>query len=351
MLPWYCTREDVTDSLEIKYFPRAYPLIDRKIAGASRSVEGQLNIPRFAPTLMTVKFDWPNNSYAPAWTLELDSNYIISLTECLAGGNDITSSCILRRGDDTDIPPFNRIEIDLSGSSGFSSGTTFQQAIHVTGLFGHSNDEETIGELAADLAATNGATAEITWNTPRLGVGDILRIDNERVIVTERAWVDSGQTITGALTASKSNVAIPVSNGAAFAAGEVIIIDVERMLIIDVIGNNLSVERAAGGSVLATHLTSTPVYALTGVQLARGQLGTTIAAHTSGADIQRWVTPAALREFSKAQAIVDLEQDTAAWARTVGSGATLRESSGKGLADAREQAMLVYGRKYRSAAI
>jgi len=351
MLPWYCTREDVKDSLEIRHTARVDALVDQKIAGASRSVEGQLHRPRFAPTLMTVRFDWPNNSYAPAWTLELDSNELISITAVLAGGVDITADCILRRGDDTDIPPFNRIEVDLSTNAAFASSTTWQQAIHVTGLYGYTNYEETIGELTADLGTSLEATADITWNTPRLGVGDILRIDAERMIVTERTWVNSTQTITDPLTASKANVAVPVSSGAAFAAGEIIIVDVERMRVVDVVGNTLSVERQWDGTVLAAHADNAPIYALTGVRLARGQLGTTIAAHTTGADIERWIVPANLRDFTKAETVVALEQDSAAWARVVGSGASARESSGKGLEDARAQAIQSLGRKYRMASI
>lgn len=351
MLPWYCTREDVKDSLEIKHTANANAVIDAKIPGCSRSVEGQLHRPRFAPTLMTVKFDWPNQSYAPTWTLELDSNEMISLTSVFSGGVDITASCILRRGDDTDIPPFNRIEIDLSGSGSFSAGSTWQRSIEVTGLYGYSNDEEAIGTLAAQLDPVEGATATITWSTPRLGVGDILRIDNERMIITERTWVDSSQTITDPLTASKANVAVPVSSGTAFAAGEIIVVDVERMKVIDVVGNTLSVERAADGTVLAAHTDNAPIYALTGVRLARGQLGTTIAQHASTAVIHRWIVPSNLREFTKAETIVGLEQDSSAWSLLVGSGASARGASAKGLADAREQAIQSLGRKYRLGAI
>lgn len=351
MLPWYCTREDVKDSLEIKHTANANAIIDAKISGCSRSVEGQLHRPRFAPTLMTVKFDWPNQSYAPTWTLELDNNEMISLTSVFSGGVDITASCILRRGDDTDIPPFSRIEIDLSGSGSFSAAQTWQRSIAVTGLYGYSNNEEVIGTLAATLDDVEGATADITWSTPRLGVGDILRIDSERMIVTERTWVDSGQTITDPLTASKASVAVPVSSGAAFAAGEIIIVDVERMKVIDVVGNTLSVERNVDGTVLAAHADNAPIYALTGVRLARGQLGTTIAEHASTAVIRRWIVPSNLREFTKAETIVGLEQDSSAWSLLVGSGASAREASAKGLADAREQAIQSLGRKYRLGAI
>ena len=351
MLPWYCTREDVKDSLEIKHTANANALIDAKIPASSRSVEGQLHRPRFAPTLMTVKFDWPNYSYAPTWTLELDSNELISLTSVLSGGVDITPYCVLRRGDDTSIPPYNRIEIDLSTGGSFAAATTWQQAINVTGLYGFSNDEEIIGTLDAQLDDIEGATATITWNTPRLGVGDILRIDNERMFVTERTWVASGQTITDPLTASKANVSVPVSLGSAFAAGEIIIVDVERMRIVDVVGNTLSVERQFDGTVLAAHADNAPIYALTGVRLARGQLGTTIAEHSASAVIRRWITPTNLREFTKAETLVALEQDSAAWGRVVGSGANARESSGKGLEDARAQAIQSLGRKYRLGAI
>jgi hypothetical protein len=351
MLPWYCTREDVRNSLEITQGLRTDRLIDSKIASSSRSVEGQLHRPVFAPTLATVKFDWPDYSYSPSWALELDSNEIIELVAVVSNGTDITSSCILRRGDDRSTPPYNRIEIDLSTNAAFAASTTFQQAVHVTALYGYSNDEEVVGELDATLAGTASATATITWSTADLGVGDLLHIDSERMIVTDRTWVDSGQTITDPLTASKASVAVNVSSGSAFAAGEIVIVDVERMLIVDVVGNTLSVIRQYDGTVLAAHADNAPIFALTGVILARAQLGTTIAPHAPAASISRWITPANLREFTKAESIVALEQDASAWNRTAGSGDNAREASGKALADAREMAIQSLGRKYRLGAI
>ena len=351
MLPWYCTREDVRDSLDITQSVRTDKLIDAKVASSSRSVEGQLHRPRFAPVLDTVKFDWPDHSYSPAWTLELDSNEIIELVSVLSGGVDITSSCILRRGDDRNVPPFNRIEINLSSNAAFAAASTFQQAVQVTALYGHSNDEEVIGTLGALMGAADTAVTNLTWNTATRGVGDLLHIGTERMIVTQRTWVPSGQTITDPLTASKAGTAVNVSSGAAFTAGETIIIDVERMLIVDVVGNTLSVIRQVDGTVLAAHADNAPIYAMTGIQLARGQLGTTASAHASTTPISRWIVPSVLREFTKAEAIVAMEQDASAWNRTSGSGDNQRESSGKGLEDAREQAIQALGRKYRLGAV
>jgi hypothetical protein len=126
---------------------------------------------------------------------------------------------------------------------------------------------------------------------------------------------------------------------------------VERMLIVDVVGNTLSVIRQYDGTVLAAHADNAPIFALTGVILARAQLGTTIAPHAPAASISRWITPANLREFTKAESIVALEQDASAWNRTAGSGDNAREASGKALADAREMAIQSLGRKYRLGAI
>jgi hypothetical protein len=95
----------------------------------------------------------------------------------------------------------------------------------------------------------------------------------------------AGQTLGGNLTAVASNDGVPVTTGAAFAVGETVLIDTERMLVVDITGNTLICKRAWDGAVLAAHTTSAAVSALRSLTLLRGALGTTATSHLAAAPI------------------------------------------------------------------
>ena len=146
-----------------------------------------------------------------------------------------------------------------------------------------------------------------------------------------------------------ANETVAVTSGSAFAAQEVILIDAERMLVVDVAGNNLTVKRAWDGSTLAAHTAPTAdIYSLSGVGVARAQLGTTLAAHTTNDIVYRHVFPAPIRDLAIAEAIHQIQNETGGYTRTVGSGdATRPEPFGRGLDLMRREVYANYGRKAR----
>lgn len=347
---WLCTREDVKGALDSAETARNNAQVDRAVAAAARSVEGLLHR-KFRPVVATRSFAWPDDQRSPSWVLWLNGNELISLDSVTAGGTSIPTGNLLLEPNEYG-PPYSRIEVDLGSQSAFQSGDTRQRAIAVTGLFGYDNTEEPVGALAADLAADDDATASITWTTPTIGVGDVLRIGDERLIVTARTMVDTTQDLQADMAALASAVTVSVSSGSAFAAGQVILVDAERMLVVDVAGNNVIVKRGWDGSVLAAHTDGADVYALTGVDVDRAQLGTTIGAHTSGDAIVRHVVPELVRQLAVAEAINSIQQETAGYARRERSVESERDIAGDGGLDAlRERCRRRYGRKARTAAI
>lgn len=342
----YATREDVKDALNVASTARSNGQIDRAIASASRSVEG-LTHRKFYPQTGIRYFDWPERHLFKPWRLWLDDDEVITVDTLVAGGVTIPDTDYFLEPANTG-PPFSHIEIDLASDSEFANVDTHQRAIEVTGVFGYTADEETIGELAANLAADATATASVTFTTARIGVGNILRINDERMVITRRTMVDSTQNIGADLTASQSDVTVAVTDGTAFAEEAVLLIDSERMLVIDVAGNNLTVKRAWDGSVLAAHTTGADVFTLTGIELDRAQLGTTLAAHTSGDPITRHVVPGLVRELTIAEALNTVQQEQSGYARAMGAGETERILvAGRGLEDIRIEARRRYGRRLR----
>ncbi|HEY3478241.1 MAG TPA: hypothetical protein VGL02_04995, partial [Streptomyces sp.] len=251
----YTTRERVKRALDSAQTARSDAQVDDAIYAATDSIHGLCHR-RFFPELKTVTFDWPNRQSPTSWRLWLEQHEIIELTAATVGGTTLAV-------DDLKLyppsgPPYDRVETDLSSTAAYTAGDTSQQAVALTGLYGFRNDEAAAGTLTG---AVNGAADSVNVSDgSTIGIGSLLRIGAERMVVTGRRQLDTGQTLGGDLTAMANAAAVTVADGAAFAIGEIVLIDAERMLIIDIAGNTLVVKRAWDGTVLAGHTTGAAIY-------------------------------------------------------------------------------------------
>jgi hypothetical protein len=343
---WYATREEVKAELDVKETARSNARVDRAIEDASRAVEGLCHR-RFYPVQATRLFDWPPRGGMTPWILRLDDQGLISVATLASGGQTITADEYNLEPVNSG-PPFNRVEVKLSSDASFGGGDTYQRDIQIAGLWGYRNTETSVGALAEILDDTETSVDVDGATSAAVGVGSILRVDSERMLVKERAQLSTGQTLGGAgLTNQNNVVTVAVASGAAFAAGEVILIDSERMLIEDIAGNNLTVRRAWDGSTIAAHTAGATIYAPRTLTVTRGALGTTAAAHATSSTVYRWDPPGPVRQLVIAEALTDLLQGRSGYARTAGSGENEREVSGRGLADLRQRVYVSHGRKAR----
>jgi hypothetical protein len=344
---WYASREQLKSALDIAETARNNTQVDRALESASRAVEGDLHR-RFYPLTATRTFDWPNRSYSRPWRLWLDQHELISVTTLTAGGEVIAPGDFLLRPDDG--PPFTHIELDLSSRASFTAGSTHQRAISIAGVFGHSADEAPAGALEAAVADTTGTTVDVT-DSATTGVGTILRGETERMIVTGRGMLDTGQDLQVALTASHADTALTAQDGTGYTVGEVLLLDAERMLLVDIAGDNLIVRRAWDGSVLAAHSIGADIYAPRRLTVQRGALGTAATTHPDITALTRHVPPGPIVVYTLALAINTVLQETAGYARTIGSAENEQEAAGRGLRSARAEAWKTYARKARMRAV
>lgn len=349
----YATCEQVARSLEILHTAYANDKIIAAIKAASRNAEEFLHRV-FYPELRTIRLDWPNASGLPTWQVDLWDQEMISLTTVVSGGTTITNSCILRRADDLAKPPYGILEIDRTTDAAFSGGTSPQRSLVITGTFGYADTETSLagGALSGGI---NSSVATITINpssgtfTP--GIGSLLLIDTERLVVVNRLMASTAITTSSALLDIKNSVSFTTASSSSFSIGETILIDSERMRINDIAGTSIIVERATDGTVLAAHSSGATIYALRSFIVRRGVLGSTAASHSDAASVYVHEWHPSLNALVRGEAIVMLAQESAAFARTIGSGAGTREAAGLGLDDLRERAWRTLGRKNRSAAI
>jgi len=347
---WYTTRENVKSVLDIKETARSNAQVDRAIESGSRAVEGLLHR-RFYPWTGTRYKDWPDSQQSLSWRLWLDQDELISLASITSGGNAIALGDVnLEPANDG--PPYTYIELDIGTSTSFDGGDTHQRNVALTGVFGHSNDEMPAGTVTEALD-TSETSVDIS-DSSLVGVGSIIRIDNERMRVTGRTFADTAVDIhaSDSMTASAADVSIVLSTAtAAPQPGEVILIDSERMLVVDIASTTLTVKRAWDGSVLATHSASASIFAPRTVVVERGALGTTAAAHDTATAIVRWEPPGLVETLAAAYSINTLLQQSAGYARISGSGDNAKEFTGRGIKALEADAKARYGRKARTMAV
>lgn len=350
----YTTRETIKRGLDISTTARNDRQIDRCIQSGARRIDGLCHR-IFYPHVDTKYFDWPNDQRAVPWRLWLDDTELITASSVTSGGVVVPGGNYNLEPNVTG-PPYDRLEINLSTQSALSSGDTFQQAIGITGLWGYSDDDYAIGVLAEALDATETAIDVSAGAASEVGVGSILRIDDERLLVTERAQLDTAQDLGANLTGNKNDVGVQVADGTQFTPDEIITIDSEKMLVVDITGNTVTVIRAYDGTILASHTAGADIYAPRTLTVRRAAFGTTAATHDLDADINLWDVPAGIRQLNTAEAVHELMQEQTGWFRTMSAssnfgGTARRAATIEALIDLRDSVYQQYGRKARTRTI
>lgn len=343
----YALRESVKLALDIKDSARANAQIDRIIEEQSRAAD-KLCRRVFHPRLMTQTFDWPSHDSPTPGRLWLGGHSeIATLNAITSGGQSIATSAVKLYP--TYGPPYTRVELDQSTSVSFGLGATNQQDIAITAVFaGQAITESTVAALAEDLDTTE-TQVDVT-TVDRCGVGAVLRVGTERMLVTDAAALDTGVNLAANITDQKNATAIPLSTTVnAPRVREVIAIDGERMLVTDVIGTTAYVTRAYDGTVLAAHTSGADIYAYRTLTVERGALGTTATTHTTGDSVLRWMPVA--EGLVIAETLNQIEQEKTGYARVIGDGENQREARGAGLADKRRDFRKAYGRRVRMGAV
>lgn len=324
--------------------------VDDACASATRDVDrlcriGDEQRAGLAPWTGTLTFDWPVTNNSDTFRFYLNQYGLYSLTTVISGGTNITSSVIPwpRNG-----PPYKALDVDTASGDSFDfiSGTG-QESLLVTGVWIRAVLDEKTSTAWLLGSSSNSSTTSVTLNMP-VEIGQVVRVDSERMIVTEKAWASSAQTATLASSAAAETLA--VSDGTAFFVGEELLIDSERVLVRDIAGNTLTVRRATSGSTLAAHTGATIYYART-VTVERGALGTTAASHNSGTQLYVYRPPALVGQLALAYAMDRLAQESALYARTIGSGENVRNASGRAIANVESDVLTAYGRPLRHRAV
>jgi len=306
--------------------PAAYtaPQIDRKLTAAADAVDGICQR-KFYPTDATYTFDWPNYQYAYPWRLWLDQFEMAAQPTLVVSGTYLPVPVVIPVGSYfmapiNDGPPYTSLELRRDMNSSFGNNTTPQNDIGITGSFGYWMQTTPAGSLSASIATTAQGTAQVSAGAlAGPGVGDVMIVDSERMLITNSSYISTGITpSSGGTTNLASDNTLAVPDGTQFNPGEILLIDSEYMLLQNVFANNLLVKRAWGGTVLSTH-SGSPIWANRLLSVTRGILGTTATTHLVNAPIVINQVPGLIKDCAIATAVVGLTNEPAAYAILVPS--------------------------------
>ena len=367
--PAYCTREEVARALNIGLVGSDFSKIDRAVQSAADSLD-RLCKRKFYYTTATYSIDWPNYQYAYPWRLWLNQYELAGQPSLVVSGPYLPTPLVIPSSNYilqpiNDGPPYTNIELRRDQNSAFGNNTTPQNDIQITGPFGYWMLTQSAGTVTASVAPSDVVLQVSSGASP--GVGDVVNLDIERMIVTDSTFTSTGVPFLTGITSAQSNDNIgTVTNGVNFSVDEQIMVDFEIMLITQIFGNTIIVKRAFGGSILNTHSAGN-IWARRQVSVLRGQLGTAAAVHSQNAPITIAQIPGLVKQLAIAEAVTwpNLEAGGYSGAASgfgmgagagisqgqTGSGEAKEPAYGAALPDLRMQVLEQYGRQSRSAVI
>lgn len=372
--PCLCNREDVKRALDIEGITATSDnRIDRALTTVADTVEAQMHR-TFYPLDASRFLDWPNHQYANPWRIWLEQWDLVAATsvESPRGTAIPLYQIFLEPVNRKPGWPFESVELDRSTNVAWGLGPTSQHSVYITGTWGFGADTDPAGTLTAAILAAD--TTLSVSDSSLSGPGDVLVLGpgtaaapyplypgtagavgaptGERVLVTGRSAITTGltQSGSGCTSASSEDNTLATTGTGTLNPGEVILLDQERMLIQEVVGGAATVKRSWDGTYLAAH-SAAAVYAYRQLSVLRGQLGTTAAAHSSGALVGRHRVPSLIRDLSIAECLNQVLEEGSGYARTVGAGESQMPAPGMGLAEKWDEARATYGRKARKGAV
>jgi hypothetical protein len=312
--PCYTTREQVRRALDVKQAAYTDNQVDRAICSATDAVES-LTGRKFYPLDATRRWDWPNYQYSYPWKVWLDQYELAAIPTQVTTGSLLPNPVVIPVSavichPINEGPPFTRIELRRDMNFAFGYNNTPQLDIAITGTFGYWMQTRAAGTLASSALATD-LTLTVSDGVST-GVGDVIIVDSERMIITGTRFIDTTISYSGLSSASAADNIVMVADGTKFTQGEVLQVDSEWILIQSIVGNTMVVKRAWDASILTSHGSGT-LYARRQINVLRGQLGTAAAIHSNNAPIVVNDVPSLARQLAIAEAVVWLTQEPNAY--------------------------------------
>lgn len=353
----YATRDDVLSALDLVEAARLSAQVDRALDAATTSID-TLCSRRFAPWVGTrevqvaVGYARACGGRVGTWREHLGQHLAATtITTVTLDDVAVDEWWAGPQNPDTDAGAAPYTYLDLIGPA---FGT-----LALTGTFGACAATTAVATL--DGLISSSATTLAVDDVSQCGVGALLKLGTEWVNVVGQTYATTGQALTVGLAESVADNLLVCADPTVLAAGETLRLGSELVRVDTVTAAGATVQRAYAGTVLAAHAIAVTVEAPRTLTVERGACGSTAATHADGLTVARHRPPGLVRDLAIAEALNTLAQETSSYARTIGSGDTMRGGGqpgrggaglpGTGLPGLREQVRAAHGRGVRTAAI
>jgi hypothetical protein len=317
MVPiWYASLGEVKRAADIASSALYDARLSDVLTEATDAVRSLCNR-SFEPVIQTVVYQWPQDMTQDSRMLWLGQHQFISISEVIDGDGQILNLANLKLfvfgSEDGGQPPYNA----LWNENGWTANSRFpNRSLTVTGTVGYQVSETVV---ATTVTTLSGTTVDVSDGS-QIAQGSLIRIGNERLVVRDKGWINSGNSAAITLDAEEFSDRFTVTSGGAFHVGESITIESEEMRITKITGNQLIVQRATNGSAISAHVAVTLLYVDRRLTVERSVLGSTAVNTISGADVLVFGFPGLVRQLCRAEALNIINQDAAAYGSRSGSG-------------------------------
>ena len=270
------------------------------------------NIGDFIPVTATKRYDGTGD-------IDLTVAPLLAVTSIADDGDSLVSADYLLypRNKWWENGPYHRIRIDPDATT-LNVWSLEEDIVVITGRWGLYEESSLTGATVQNDPLAAGGTSLIVDNGSKIRPGLVLLVVSEQVFV-EETGVTTDSTANTAEAVDNSEEAIDTSDGTKVAIGEIIKIDNEKMLVLDIQSNTIIVERGWGGTTRNTHTTATDIYAYRTFTVKRGVNGTTAAEHVQNVAISKYIPPWDVHYLCKQMASIMSKKAESSYAGKTGS--------------------------------
>jgi hypothetical protein len=214
--------------------------------------------------------------------------------------------------------PYTRIRIDPDATT-LNAWTWEEDIVVITGRWGLYEESANTGATVQDDPLTNSATSLLVDDGSKIRPGLVLLVETEQLFVEATSSTVTDSTADTAEAVDNSEEAIDTSDGTKVNIGEIIKIDNEKMLVLDIQSNTIVVERGWGGTTRATHNTSVNINVYRTFTIKRGVNGTTAAEHVQTTAISKYIPPWEVKYLCKQMASIMSKKADSSYAGKTGN--------------------------------
>jgi hypothetical protein len=218
--------------------------------------------------------------------------------------------------------PYTTIKFDPDGSYYGAYWISEPGSVRITGRWGKYENVVDTG-LTVDAGGLDDADLTlVTSNGASISPGMILRVEGEDIFVSGLGSPTAGVTeIDAAMDASQDTMT--VKDGTKLNIGEIIRVGLEKMKVLDIATNTVSVQRAYHKTRLATHADDADVDVYRTPVIERAVNAASLpASHAAGKKIYQLVPPANINQLCRKLTILSLEQAKSKYSGRQGNSQT-----------------------------